>query len=370
MTCTLPSYKNESATILAEARKEGVTLFGAGGFARALFQALEILQVKVLAFVVSDGAGMPAELYGCPVIPLVDLPSPLCQIPLWIAVFNRSPGADLGAIQASCRERGMDRVLQPQEYFELVEAKMGWRFWLSNRVVYSRHWREIEAAYHLLDDDLSRSLFDQTLRFRILGGSPPSPTNDIQYFPENVIKALQNRKGGVSFVDGGAYDGDTLSLACKQLNLKAAWAFEPDLKNFGRLAVNGAILGVPVTCFPCGLSDKTEMIGFAADGTEGSAVSADGNGYMQAVRLDDCLAGEPLDYIKLDVEGHELQAIEGARRNILLHRPTLAIAAYHRWDDLWKIPLLINEMSQNYRICYRVHESNTFDSVLYAYVPS
>lgn len=368
MSYRLPPYHDDGSTILADARRSRVTLFGAGGFARALFDALVTLNVEVEAFVISAGEG--GELCGRPVIPLADLPLALRSMSMWVAVFNRSRAADLGAIWDACKESGVNRVLLPQHYFELVEAHMGWRFWLSSRAAYQRNAEDIALAYSLLTDDQSRCSFDQTLRFRMQGGSSPRPDDDVQYFPKIITEQFSNKKNGICFVDGGAYDGDTLVLARKHLNLQAAWAFEPDLSNFRKLAVNAGKLDFPVTCFPCGLSAKTEIISFSAEGSEGSSVCPEGGVAMQAVRLDDGLVGHRVDYLKLDVEGHELQALEGARATIVRCRPVLAIAAYHRWDDLWKVPLFIRELGVDYKLLYRTHESNTFDSVFYACLKS
>ena len=47
--------------------------------------------------------------------------------------------------------------------------------------------------------------------------------------------------------------------------------------------------------------------------------------------------------MKLDVEGAELPALEGARRTIAEERPALALALYHRTADIFEIPLMLAE---------------------------
>ena len=64
---------------------------------------------------------------------------------------------------------------------------------------------------------------------------------------------------------------------------------------------------------------------------------------------DEVLAGEPVDYIKYDVEGSEREALEGTSQTIERCRPLLAVSLYHRVEDLWRIPLALHERYPFYR---------------------
>jgi FkbM family methyltransferase len=352
--------------LLTEARREGVTLFGAGNFARAVHEALSAIDVEVRAFLVSEQTA--ATLDGIPVIALDELNDEARSLPLWVAVYNRSAAADLIAIAAQCWAQGIVRVRLPQEYFQIVQNLMGWRFWLCDRRSYAGVRARIESVFGMLDDDESRRQFLETLRFRIGIGldQSPLPTIAPQYFLPEIQQALATSERGCTLVDGGAYDGDTIVKAVGAFPLVRAYAFEPDLANFTRLSENLATAGIPVIGYPCGLSDTTEWLEFAGGQGESCTISRDGNTRIQCVRLDECLIGEPVDFIKLDVEGHELAALAGASGIIARDQPVLAIAAYHRWDDLWRIPEVIRALVPTYRIAYRIHEYNTFEGILYA----
>ncbi|MFD2112878.1 FkbM family methyltransferase [Thiorhodococcus fuscus] len=349
-----------------EARHDGVTLFGAGHFARAVFSALQDLGIPVRAFVVSgQSAGM---IDNVPVVSLEDLDRNLCALPMWLAVFNRSAASDLSLLAAACHARGIDRLRLPQDYFEVIEQQMGWRYWLTDRRHYADKRPQIERALQMLGDDQSRQQFMDTLRFR-LGASPeraPQPSGTCQYYPDEVIARFASAGRSVVYVDGGAYDGDTLMQAAERLQLAGAYVFEPDPANFSKLARKTRTFGFPVTGFPCGLSNATEWLAFSCENGEASAIMSSGESRIQCVTLDDCLMNQRIDYIKLDIEGHELAALEGAQGIIARDRPVLAIAAYHRWDDIWKIPEFLQRIEPRYQLTYRIHESNTFDSVLYA----
>lgn len=56
-----------------------------------------------------------------------------------------------------------------------------------------------------------------------------------------------------------------------------------------------------------------------------------------------------VDFIKLDVEGAELNALKGAEATIRRYRPKLAICIYHDIQDFWRIPDWIRSLSLGYR---------------------
>lgn len=360
----LPAGTDEA---LADARRHGITIFGAGGFAGALATAAREHGVEVRAFVVSRPTAN--SLAGTPVSALADLSEELKRLPMWIGVFNRNRDSDLADLFNTCRAAGIADVLLPQHYFDVVGKAMGWRFWLVDRARYRDAEADIAHALTLLDDATSRRQLEQAIAFR-LGTTPaiaPQPDAEPQYFPRFITAVATAVEPGIHFVDGGAYDGDTLAQAARHLRLAGAFAFEPDPENFRRLSASVAKLQVPSCCWPCGLSDRTARVAFSGGEGESCAINDNGTDSIQALRLDDCLQHQPVSFIKLDIEGHELAALAGATAIITRHRPLLAIAGYHLWDDLWTIPDFIARLDLGYRIGYRMHAHNTFDAVFYAY---
>lgn len=87
---------------------------------------------------------------------------------------------------------------------------------------------------------------------------------------------------------------------------------------------------------------------------------------MQCVAVDDVLHGEPINLVKLDVEGAEIETLMGMRKLIQSQRPSLLVSAYHAPDHLFKIAQLIASWQLGYDMHLRVHEQNTFGVVLYA----
>jgi hypothetical protein len=83
--------------------------------------------------------------------------------------------------------------------------------------------------------------------------------------------------------------------------------------------------------------------------------------------LDRLLAGYDKPYIKMDIEGAELDALDGAKRTLETGRATLAICNHHTQDDLWKIPLAINELSGGaYNLYLRRNAEDCWENMCHA----
>ena len=62
---------------------------------------------------------------------------------------------------------------------------------------------------------------------------------------------------------------------------------------------------------------------------------------MQAVDIDTLLEDERVTYIKMDVEGAEMEALKGGKEQIKRNKPKLFIAAYHHDADIFLLPLFM-----------------------------
>jgi hypothetical protein len=71
----------------------------------------------------------------------------------------------------------------------------------------------------------------------------------------------------------------------------------------------------------------------------------------------------------MDIEGGEKSALLGARECIRKNNPKLAICVYHCVDDLWKIPELIFDISDDYNIFLRHYTEGPVETVMF-FVPS
>jgi FkbM family methyltransferase len=230
----------------------------------------------------------------------------------------------------------------------------------------------IRAVFPLWADDFSRHEFLAQLKFRILGefDSLSAPVPQESYFPDDIFDFHPDE----AFVDCGAFDGITIKHFLKRqpsFDGQIA-AYEPDpinlqhLKQYISSLENS--LSKKIVVLPNAVGEKREKVHFDATGTMGSNISAKGLLEVDCVTLDESLKEHQFHptYIKMDIEGSESEALLGARNIIKNNSPILAICLYHRYDDLWRIPLLIKEISNKYSIFLRPHEIEGWQIVCYA----
>ena len=82
--------------------------------------------------------------------------------------------------------------------------------------------------------------------------------------------------------------------------------------------------------------------------------------------IDNVCWEDKVTFIKLDIEGSELEALRGAEKIIRRDKPRLAISIYHKPQDYFEIPLYIKELVPEYKLYIRHHKFNKNDTVVYA----
>jgi hypothetical protein len=87
---------------------------------------------------------------------------------------------------------------------------------------------------------------------------------------------------------------------------------------------------------------------------------------VQTTSIDEQFDNEEITFIKMDIEGAEIEATLGAAETIKRCRPKLAISAYHNHSDLYRLPLLIHGLYPEYRFYLRQYGYTLFDTVLFA----
>ena len=337
-------------------------VYGAGSFGRTLSSDLLGAGVEVVALLDRRVSDVGAEL----TVMRPEESRDFADQPCFIGVCN--PDTDPNEIAHSARALGYRRVWSPAEAFTAL-GRAGLsrdHYWLTSDLnVYERCADEIERAYDLLADELSRTSFQRLLQYRTKGDLDLLPEPEPQqYYPADLAFV----DGPVSLVDGGAYDGDTLrAYVGAGVELTSVLAFEPDAVNFknlaGELARHPGVRGIAL---PLALGQKTETVRFAASGATSSAIDASGDVTVQCVALDDVLHGESPTHVKLDLEGWEPDALTGMEGLLVSARPRLAVSVYHAPDHLWTILLQLASLELGYRFYLRCHARQCFDTVLYA----
>ena len=177
-------------------------------------------------------------------------------------------------------------------------------------------------------------------------------------------------------LDCGACFGDTsLLFAARAGAAGAVYAIEFVPENRVVLQHNldaNPTLGARVSVWeaPIGRTDgiRVSIVG-SGPGTR-TTDALKGGGRVFASRSIDswCIDEHALprvDYIKMDIEGAEFDALLGARRLIQRDAPKLAISVYHRVDDFYRIPAAILSIDPTYRFWMDHHTVHGEETVLY-----
>lgn len=322
-------------------------LYGAGAAGRYALKYLRGRGEEVVAFADNNPATQNGDIQNVPILSPVDAQA---QYPdaKWVACAISRPAAT--EIRASIRALGVDSVPL---------------------------WQCIDVCHGLPSADILRELCDLTThdpesvaflcdqyRFRQAPDyddqNDPSPMSEL-YFPPFIGHLYDEH-----FVDCGACDGDTVKAFMERWE-KWGWitAFEPDAKNRGKLERH-IRLGDSISVFPDAISDHAGVVTFTSNGDYSSHIG--GTERVPCSRLDDVSPTLPT-FIKMDIEGSELEALWGARRILKEHSPVLAICAYHTSDHLWQIPLLIHAIQPDYKLFFRRYAEGAWETVWYAVPP-
>lgn len=195
-----------------------------------------------------------------------------------------------------------------------------------------------------------------------------SPISDI-YFDRDINLPIFEKE--ISFVDCGAYIGDTVIEALKKeyVRFRKIFMFELDRSIYEKCIKNVKDLiakEIDVKLYPYGVSDSHKVIEISMGNGNSKLIETNGDKTAEVVALDDVLLGEDVDYIKMDIEGEELKALKGAERILKTKRPALAICLYHKPEDMFEIPRYIKSVDSSYEIYIRHYSDMMFDTVCYA----
>ena len=345
-----------------------LVLFGAGNLGRKVLQCLRSIGVEPLAFADNSPSKWGSQVDGVPVLSPKDAAaqyggSALFLIAIWsLGHYYRDSRTQLESMgcayvdsTAFLRWKFADQLLPdfcqdlPHKLYEQAA--------------------DVRKAASLWADDASRQEYLNHVRWRALGDQNAlgPPVKEESYFLESLYR-IEDRE---VFVDCGAYTGDTAEQVIRRNPaFSRIVAIEADPQNFDRLTKWIGTLDTPVasriSALNVAVGAKRGKLRFQAGGGEGAKLAADGNVVVECIPIDELAPAAGSTFIKMDIEGAELDALAGARRSIQKNRPILSICVYHKQDDLWRIPLFIDTLVEDYRFFLRAHDVDGWQLVCYA----
>ena len=182
-----------------------------------------------------------------------------------------------------------------------------------------------------------------------------------QYFDGDILAPDEHEV----FIDGGSLDGGDSVSFINWCNGKydAVYAFEPDEGNLDKMyAIADRYSSVHIC--PAGLWNGDGELRFSSGMGENCSVSEGGNTVIRVSSIDNTLMGKPVTYIKLDIEGSEMEALKGAEETIRQYKPRLAVCVYHKPEDIIEIPKKI--LNPGYKFWMRHYSYLHTETVLYA----
>lgn len=273
----------------------------------------------------------------------------------------------VGICPLKVRRKLLEQGVRQIDYFAFrkysgksLKPVMFWDDFLSD---FQNNRNKYEWIYGLLRDEQSKLEFWKITNFRLssnltfMDGFTDAQYR--QYFEDFLVLETQDEV----FIDVGGFDGATsLEFIKRCPNYAGVHIFEPEPSNMAVIQNQLGSLS-KVHLHPYGLSNQPQILRFSISGSS-SRISEQGEMEITVKRLDDVIS-EPFTFLKMDIEGSELDAIEGARSSIINYHPRLAISAYHRHDDFWKIPEKILSYREDYHIFFRHYTEGVTETVMF-----
>ena len=268
---------------------------------------------------------------------------------VWNCIIDRFPQLD--------RVRNVS-VLSVEDYLKRDRKEM--------IVIPSKRYYEDMKSF-LIENGVEESrIIDGTVLYELTEGR--------QYFDLEQLPKVGEKE---VFLDVGCCDGMSSVQFMKWSKGNGyCYCFEPDESNMEKVKANFKAKGISendYTLIPKGAWSEKGKISFVANGSGSSHVvgvygenEASCISSIEVETIDSVAQNVPVSFIKMDIEGAELKALEGAQEVIKERKPKLAICVYHKAEDIWEIPEYILKLRPDYSFYLRHYSFEQSETVLYA----
>ena len=227
---------------------------------------------------------------------------------------------------------------------------------------YAENKEDYSYIYSMLSDRESRQTFIDVISYRLSANIDYMKKYKVR-LTDQYFENFMNYRGEI-FVDAGGFDGDTTEEFIKRYpDYKKIFLFEPSTTNINKAKIR--LKGFrDIEYFPIGLSNKYETLKFDPTAGSSSSINEMASSSIKVQPLD-MVIKEPVSFIKMDLEGWEMKALEGCRQHIKDDKPKLAIAVYHKASDFRKIPAMICNLHHDYKVYLRHYTEGWSETVMF-----
>ncbi len=344
-------------------RFDSVIIYGAGGYCTETVSFLEKREIKIDCIIDRDSNKWGRNIAGYKV----------CGLDILEKFRGKSQAVVFSIV--SFQNEIAERLIS--EYHIPESCIFSFTTEFSNKYMYGadkieKHSADIEDIMRILADDESRICYEQCLKSKVTRNPvyiTPNPNmkSPYSYFLKDGTGWIRPEREDC-IVDCGAYIGDTAQLFCEMTdNMCRVICIEASQNNYDKMndILSEKNMGAQVEAKHLALgSSQGRLILFSekeisVNASLDKGVLKGDNGEEVEVDTLDNICGEcdKIDFIKMDIEGAEIDALKGGRGIIQKYRPNLCISAYHRTEHLWEIPYLIRDICSDYKI-YFGHQMN------------
>ncbi len=214
---------------------------------------------------------------------------------------------------------------------------------------------KMELTYALFSDNRSREVYCDALQF-YYSGTMDYLFSSFDAKDKQLFSDILSLSPYENYLDLGAYRGDTIEeLIHYAGGYRKVIAVEPDPKTYkklcGYIRDKENIVAYQKLVWK---KDKMSLL-FSDNGGRNSTLGNQSGIYVDTITIDEIAKNISLSYIKMDVEGAEKEALAGGINTLKFLMPKLNIAVYHRFEDVFTIPLLIHAINPGYDFYLRHH---------------
>lgn len=339
-------------------------IVGAGGAAWWILQGFTRCDLRIDGFVVTQDYGI-SETCGYPVYsPSTwnDLPQKRSDYLAIIGIMNSE--IDIEKIREELKSQGWGEVVFFSDFAARILEESNINCSMLDPMIIHADSSVIHSLRELFVDNESKKCLEHFLNYVLTFMDDDTQIAAHPYF----VPDLPRWKSPLRILDCGAFDGDTIRQAADHgYDVEEAVCFEPDFANFEKLVAKTKSYEKRLN-LPVAVGSKTETLSFSSQSSSGSQIVEGAGTPVQSLSIDSSFINWNPNLIKMDIEGSEFQALQGAEATIRNSRPNLAISIYHKSSDILRIPLWLKKvLGDNVSFYLRRHSRTVADTVLYVF---